>query len=94
MFCAFATKAAAEAELLDTLVNLVALKAGAGGGATQGGVGDGAEGGWLGNGRYAIKLSGGKESTGKAEESTLVNLLFVPDGRWVSRPLGVALPFL
>lgn len=57
-----------------------------------GGVGDvaphgsgglGAEGGSLGNGRYVARLSEGRESSGRATESTLLNLLFVPDGRFV-----------
>ena len=79
-------EAAAEAELLDTLVGLVALKGGAGaeGGAQHGaGGGLGAQGGTLGNGRYRAVLSEGREASGKAEESTLLNLLFVPDGRWM-----------
>lgn len=82
-------EAAAEAELLDTLVGLVALKGGGGtggSGAPQsggggGGEGLGAEGGSLGNGRYAVRMSEGRESSGRVEESTLLNLLFVPDGR-------------
>lgn len=77
-------EAAAEAELLDTLVGLVALKGGAEG-APQHGAGAegiGAQGGSLGHGRYRAVLSEGRESAGKAEESTLLNLLFVPDGRW------------
>ncbi|CAM9946555.1 unnamed protein product, partial [Ectocarpus sp. 8 AP-2014] len=73
-------KAAAEAELLDTLVGLVALKGGTGGVAPNGGGGLGAEAGSLGNGRYAVKLSEGRESSGKVDQSTLLNLLFVPDG--------------
>lgn len=73
--------AAAEAELLDTLVGLVALRGGTGGVAPHGSGGLGAEGGSLGNGRYTARLSEGRESSGRAEESTLLNLLFVPDGR-------------
>lgn len=74
-------EAAAEAELLDTLVGLVALKGGAEGASQHGTAGLGAQGGSLGNGRYRAVLSEGKEASGKAEESTLLNLLFVPDGR-------------
>lgn len=73
--------AAAEAELLDTLVGLVALRGGTGGVAPHGSGGLGAEGGSLGNGKYTARLSEGRESSGRAEESTLLNLLFVPDGR-------------
>lgn len=75
--------AAAEAELLDTLVGLVALRGGVGDVAPHGSGGLGAEGGSLGNGRYLARLSEGRESSGRAEESTLLNLLFVPDGRCV-----------
>lgn len=74
-------EAAAEAELLDTLVGLVALKGGAGGAPPNGTGGLGAQGGSIGNGRYTVRLSEGRESSGKAELSTLLNLLFVPDGR-------------
>lgn len=74
---------AAEAELLDTLVGLVALRGGIGEVAPHGSGGLGAEGGSLGSGRYTVRLSEGRESSGKAEESTLLNLLFVPDGRYV-----------
>lgn len=80
-------EAAAEAELLDTLVGLVALRGGGGNGGAGapqsggGGGGLGAEGGSLGNGRYAVRMSEGRESSGRVEESTLLNLLFVPDGR-------------
>lgn len=74
-------EAAAEAELLDTLVGLVALRGGTGGQAPHGSGGLGAEGGSLGNGKYTARLSEGRESSGRAEESTLLNLLFVPDGR-------------
>lgn len=73
--------AAAEAELLDTLVGLVALRGGVGGVAPHGSGGLGAEGGSLGNGRYVARLSEGRESSGRAEEATLLNLLFVPEGR-------------
>lgn len=73
--------AAAEAELLDTLVGLVAIRGGVGGVAPHGSGGLGAEGGSLGNGRYVARLSEGRESSGRAEETTLLNLLFVPDGR-------------
>lgn len=84
-------KAAAtgEAELLDTLVGLVALRGGVGGMAPQGSGGLGAEGGSLGNGRYVARLSEGRESSGKAEEATLLNLLFVPDGRCVGSTTAV-----
>lgn len=79
-------EAAAEAELLDTLVGLVALKGGGASaeGAPQHGTGGGlgAQGGTLGNGWYRAVLSEGREASGKVEESTLLNLLFVPDGRW------------
>ena len=73
--------AAAEAELLDTLVGLVALRGGTGGMAPPGDGGLGAEGASLGGGRYTARLSEGRESSGRVEESTLLNLLFVPDGR-------------
>lgn len=49
--------------------------------APHGSGGLGAEGGSLGNGRYVARLSEGRESSGRVEESTLLNLLFVPDGR-------------
>lgn len=62
-------------------MGLVALKDGTGGVAPNGGGGLGAEAGSLGNGRYAVKLSEGRESSGKVDQSTLLNLLFVPDGR-------------
>lgn len=74
-------EAAAEAELLDTLVGLVALRGGTGRVTPQGDAGVGAEGGSLGSGRYTVRLSEGRESTGKVEETTLLNLLFVPNGR-------------
>lgn len=74
-------EAAAEAELLDTLVGLVALRGGTGGQAPPGDGGLGAEGASLGNGMYTARLSEGRESSGRVEETTLLNLLFVPDGR-------------
>lgn len=74
-------EAAAEAELLDTLVGLVALRGGTGGKAPPGDGGLGAEGASLGNGMYTARLSEGRESSGRVEETTLLNLLFVPDGR-------------
>lgn len=53
--------------------------------APHGSGGLGAEGGSLGNGRYVARLSEGRESSGRVTESTLLNLLFVPDGRFVTR---------